>query len=75
MIELLGYFCTACTLLGVFLNARKIRIGFLAWIVGDIGWIIYSLFTHTYAHGVLCVTIIFLNVYGYYHWGKEETKS
>lgn len=72
MIELLGYFCTACTLLGFFLNARKNIYGFLSWIIGDIGWVLYAILTGTYPHAIQCVVIIMLNVYGWWNWKKEN---
>lgn len=77
-IDILGYFCTTMTLLGFLLNARMSIVGFYCWIVGDIGWVVYSVLTDTIPHGIQCLVIILLNIYGIKQWKakrKEASKT
>lgn len=71
-IEILGYVCTFLTLLGFFLNARQSILGFYSWIIGDIGWVVYSLNTDTIPHAIQCLFIVILNIYGIYIWKKNK---
>ncbi len=64
MIEILGWVSTALVLIGYILNARNIRSGaMIAWIVGDIGWIVYDIFIANISHMVLSFIIISINLY------------
>ncbi len=71
-IKILGWICTIFTLLGFYLNARKLTIAFYIWIIGDSGWIWYSYLTHTTPHAGQCLIIILLNIYGIYKWKQDK---
>jgi hypothetical protein len=71
MIEILGWVSTALVLIGYILNARNIRTGaMIAWIVGDIGWIVYDIFIANISHMVLSFIIISINLYGIFQQKK-----
>ena len=71
MIEILGWVSTALVLIGYILNARNIRSGaMIAWIVGDIGWIVYDIFIANISHMVLSFIIISINLYGIFQQKK-----
>jgi hypothetical protein len=71
MIEILGWISTALVLIGYILNARNIRSGaMIAWIVGDIGWIVYDMFIANISHMVLSFIIISINLYGIFQQKK-----
>ena len=73
MIEILGWVSTALVLIGYILNARNIRSGaMIAWIVGDIGWIVYDIFIANISHMVLSFIIISINLYGIFQQKKLE---
>lgn len=73
MIEILGWVSTALVLIGYILNARNIRTGaMIAWIVGDIGWIVYDIFIANISHMVLSFIIISINLYGIFQQKKLE---
>jgi hypothetical protein len=73
MIEILGWVSTALVLIGYILNARNIRTGaMIAWIVGDIGWIVYDIFIANISHMVLSFIIISINLYGIFQQKKLQ---
>jgi len=76
MIEVLGWASTVLVLMGFVLNARGIFTwAMVAWIVGDIGWIIYDFFIDNFSHLVLSLVIISINIYGIIHLKKKELRS
>ena len=67
MVEFLGWLCTGLVILGYVLNSsQKLRWAILAWIVGDIGWIVYDININNPSHATLSVAIILINLYGIY---------
>lgn len=73
MIELLGWISTALVLVGYITNARGLtKTAMVAWIIGDIGWIIYDIFIFNISHMVLSLVIICINLYGIYRIWKKS---
>ena len=73
MIELLGWISTALVLVGYITNARGLtKTAMVAWIIGDIGWIIYDIFISNISHMVLSLVIICINLYGIYRIWKKS---
>ena len=73
MIELLGWISTALVLVGYITNARGLtKTAMIAWIIGDIGWIIYDIFIFNISHMVLSLVIICINLYGIYRIWKKS---
>jgi hypothetical protein len=75
MIEALGWISTLLVLVGYVLNAKCIRIpAMIAWIVGDIGWIVYDCYINNYSHLALSSIIISINLYGIWNYLSATMK-
>ena len=65
MIELLGWLSTGLVLVGYILNANNKRLGaMIAWIIGDLGWVVYDVYIANISHMALSFIIISINLYG-----------
>jgi nicotinamide riboside transporter PnuC len=71
-IQSLGWILTILMIIGAILNTRKIRNGFIFWIVSNFGWVLYNIYTKTYEQIPAWVTLTILSSYGYWHWGKVK---
>jgi hypothetical protein len=72
VIDFLGWICTALILAGYILNSnQKTKYALAAWIVGDIGWILYDFRINNPSHATLSVAIILINLYGVYKLYKK----
>lgn len=63
----------ACSLIGVFLMGRKLKVSWLIFLVSNALWI-----THCYIHGQwaqlsLNVVFVILNVLGYRKWSRDAS--
>ena len=75
MVDFLGWVSTALVLLGYIYNALQLsKYEIIAWIIGDIGWVIYHLCIDNFSHLVLSIIIISINVYGMYNIKKLQKK-
>lgn len=74
---LLGWISTALVLIGYVTNAKGYYVyAMIAWILGDLGWIIYDLYIDNYSHMVLSLIIISINVFGIIRlWKKLSRKK
>jgi len=73
MIDTLGWISTILVLIGYICNARQLTYtAMIAWIVGDIGWVVYDFFIDNPSHLVLSLIIISINIYGMYNIKKVE---
>ncbi|MBT3479631.1 MAG: hypothetical protein HOA15_02770 [Candidatus Marinimicrobia bacterium] len=73
MIELLGWIATALLLIGYYLNAKKNLNSWLVWLVGNSVMLIYALFINSYSVAFLSVVLVFLNIYGFRSWRKNQS--
>lgn len=62
----------AISMVGTFFNARQQRVGFLFWIVGNVGWVAYSLSIAQTAQAVMFAVYLALAVYGWIQWGRKR---
>jgi hypothetical protein len=75
MVEALGWVSTLLVLVGYILNAKCIRIpAMIAWILGDIGWIVYDCYIDNYSHLALSAIIISINLYGIWNYLSAKMK-
>ena len=75
MVEALGWVSTLLVLVGYILNAKCIRIpAMIAWILGDIGWIVYDCYIDNYSHLALSAIIISINLYGIWNYLSATMK-
>jgi nicotinamide riboside transporter PnuC len=68
------WFFVFLTLIGYFLNAKKIKWCFLIWVVCSIGWIIINLITFPIDWPLIGNFTVYLcfEIYGYFQWSKDE---
>ena len=72
----LGWFATFLVLLGFWANSKNERlVAFIAWIVGDILWVLYDVYINNWSHMTLSAVIIGLNVFGIYNSRKNNNNS
>lgn len=76
MIEIVGWISTLLVLIGYVLNAKcYTKPAMVAWIIGDIGWILYDCFIDNYSHLALSAIIITINLYGIWNSLSPKNKS
>ena len=69
----MDYVAGVLTLIGVWLVGNKNKYGFIAALLSNIVWIIYSLlYRHTYGIIIECLPLIAINTRNYIKWKKEE---
>ncbi len=64
------WFLTALSIIGVILNIRRDRRGFLFWIVTNLGWAAVDLMHGLYAQAALFIVYFFLALWGWIRWKK-----
>ena len=71
----LGWVSTLLVLCGFYFNSiQKRNYAFVAWILGDIGWVVYDVFISNWSHMSLSFIIIVLNAYGMYKDSYSASK-
>lgn len=63
---------TIVSLIGNYLNCRKIRICFVVWIACNVGWILIDFYNAVYSRAVLDLVQIGFSVYGLNKWSKAK---
>ncbi len=58
------------SVVGVVLNVRKDRRGFIFWMVSNAGWIVIDWMHGIYAQSVLFMIYFFLALWGWFRWKK-----
>lgn len=58
------------SLMGVWLNIKKKKEGFLIWIVSNILWIIYNCMHKSYIQAFLFLVFVGTSIYGYIKWKR-----
>ena len=64
------WFLTALSIIGVILNIKKDRRGFLLWMITNAGWAVVDFSHGLYAQGVLFVVYFALSFWGWIRWKK-----
>lgn len=62
---------TVFAILGTFLNAKRVRFGFVIWMFTNTIFVIYNIFIHCYQQASLFGVYLILAVFGWLSWGKE----
>ena len=61
---------------GAILNARKLKEGFVLWIIGNSGWILVNIFYQLWEQIPMWATYVAISSYGLFYWGKgKEVKN
>jgi len=71
METLLTWSLTCLSVTGVILNIKKRRLGFLFFIVANVGWITVNVHKEIYAQAFLFVVYTFLSTWGFIEWGRN----
>ena len=66
---------TLVSLIGVILNVRKCRHGFLLWMLTNFGWAIIDFKKGVPEQTVLFVFYFFLSLWGWVSWSKPQVKE
>lgn len=66
-----GWLGAILVLVGYILNAQKVRLSWLIWVVGNGLVATYSYSLSAYPTVLMSLIIMFLNIYGYVKWKKE----
>lgn len=62
---------TVLSIIGVILNIRKKRSGFVFWIITNGIWATYNFYKDIPEQGVLFVVYLALAIYGFIDWGRK----
>lgn len=73
MTWILTWILTTISLVGNFLNCKKMRSGFMLWLVCNTGWLAYDLYNGIYARANLDIVQSAFCIYGLIEWKKERT--
>lgn len=68
---MIAWFLAGISLIGNFLNSRKIIYGFHIWMVVNIGFLAIDLNNGAIPRAVLDITQLMFNIYGIVQWKKE----
>ncbi len=63
---------TVLAIIGTFLNAKRIRSGFVIWMITNAIFVVNNFYIHSYQQAALFTVYFGLAVYGWLNWGKEE---
>ena len=70
--NLLGHIGYICLALGTFLVARKIGIGWLFRISGEVFWFVAGVMLGMSSIWFWCSFFLCLDIYGYFNWKKAQ---
>jgi len=65
---------TCLSIVGVVLNIRKDRRGFVIWMFTNISWAVIDFRHGLYAQTVLFIVYFFLALWGWITWMKQDVK-
>jgi len=69
-IRVMTWFLTALSIVGVILNVKHDRRGFLFWMITNAAWVIVDFRHGLYAQAFLFVVYFFLSLWGWLAWKK-----
>lgn len=65
------WICSAISIIGAILNARKNKWGFIVWIIGNVGWIIADIHYGMFEQIPVWIVFSAISAYGFYLWSRE----
>ncbi|MBT4207355.1 hypothetical protein HOE22_03320 [Candidatus Woesearchaeota archaeon] len=72
IIDLIGWLGTTMIMIGYYLNAKKYKMCFYVWGIGNVAFLIYSYLINAIPQIAVSVFVLGMNVYGYKQWSKDE---
>jgi nicotinamide riboside transporter PnuC len=70
----MSYVIAVLSLIGVILNIKKIKYGFVVWIFTNAYWCIHDFSSGQYAQSGLFFVYFILAVWGVIEWSKGDSK-
>ena len=71
-IELIGWVATMLLLVGYYLNAKKLLVSWIIWIIGNSAMAVYAYMIDSMSVVTLSVVLVGLNLYGYKKWKTDK---
>jgi len=75
MIEYFGWLLAIISIIGAITNALGSKWGFVAWIIANVGWIVFSIQNQIYEQIPIWIVFIVISSYGFIKWSKKEIKN
>jgi nicotinamide riboside transporter PnuC len=75
MMTMLSWLAVACTLIGTFCLAKKMKSSWVLYSLGSVLWIIYGVACNQWALVTVNSVLIIANLYGLYAWSKQPEKT
>jgi nicotinamide riboside transporter PnuC len=72
---MINWIMASFALTGTILNIRKIRSGFLFWMISNSYWMIYNFYIKEYAQSLLYFVFLGLSFWGFFSWSTEEIED
>ena len=73
--EYVGWVFTTIALVGTFLNAQMNVLGFFAWIISNIGFMILNIMNHVYSQAALFFVNTLFSIWGIYTWRQKQKEN
>ena len=73
--DIIAYFATALSLVGVILNIHKSVWCFRIWAFTNTWWMIYDIYKQAYAQALLFAVYVALAIYGLIKWTPKKGKT
>ncbi|MBN2479730.1 MAG: nicotinamide mononucleotide transporter [Parachlamydiales bacterium] len=74
-LETLIWCNTILAIFGTILNAKRIRFGFVIWMITNAAFVVYNFHLKSYAQSTLFFVYFGLALYGWINWGKQDKKA
>lgn len=66
---------TVLAIIGTFLNAKRVRFGFIIWMVTNTVFVVNNLIIKSFPQAALFGVYLVLAVFGWISWGKEAKEA
>lgn len=74
-VEMFIWFNTIIAIIGTFLNAKRVRFGFIIWMITNAVFVGYNIYLNSYPQAALFTVYFGLAMFGWITWGKQEKTS
>lgn len=75
MFEAITIILTIVSIIGVWLNIKKMRACFYLWSATNFSWMIVDFYREIYAQSALFFIYFILAIYGFFAWRPENEKG
>lgn len=74
-IEIFIWCNTFFAIIGTILNAKKVRFGFVIWMITNAVFVANNIYIESYQQAVLFSVYFGLSLFGWISWGKEKLQK